>query len=91
MKLEFFPGKSGHKLCPTSEGLIVANKDMSDEDIAKALEAGECRVVEGEYNGKPSRSILVGFGSQNTVAIEVKSLKARKTSATAQVTFTYLD
>jgi hypothetical protein len=91
MKLAFFTGKNGHRLCPTSEGLIVAHQDLTDEQIAKALEAGEGRMVEGEYNGKPSRSILVGFDNGNTTEIEVKALRARKATPVAAVTLEFVD
>lgn len=91
MKLDFFTVESGNRVCPTSEGLIVAKGDMTDEAIADALENGDCRVVEGEWKGKPSKSILVGFGSQNTVSIEVKKLQARKSTPVVTVDITYLD
>lgn len=91
MKLEFFPVESGNLVCPTSAGLIVAKAGMSVDAIADALENGDCRVIDGEWKGKPSKSILVGFGSNNTVAVEVKNLKARKSSPVTQVEITYLD
>jgi len=90
MKLEFFPGKNGHMLCPTSEGLIVINKDIKLEDGIKLLESGEARVVESTFNGKPSTSILVGFASTNSTQVEVKAIKAKRSAAVA-VSIEYVD
>ena len=92
MKLDFFENPtSGNLMCITTEGVIVAKRGMTPEDVAKALQNGDARVLEGEYNGKPSKSILVGFGREAVLSVEVSKLQARKSSPAVAVEITYLD
>ena len=92
MKLDFFENPtSGNLMCITTEGVIVAKRGMTAEQVVTALESGEARVLEGEYNGKPSKSILVGFGRDAVLSIDVKKLQARKSSPAVAVEITYLD
>ena len=92
MKLDFFENPtSGNLMCVTTEGVIVAKKGMSVDAITSALENGDARVVEGEYQGKPSKSILVGFGREAVLSVDLKKLQARKSSPAVAVEITYLD
>ena len=92
--LKFFEKEeTGNLMCFTSEGLIVAKKGMTEKEIKSALESGDdCRVVEGEWKGKPSKTILVGFGDSRepVMEISVKKVQARKNSSVA-IEITYLD
>jgi len=93
--LKFFEKEeTGNLLCFTTEGLIVAKKGMSEKQVKMALESGDdVREVEGEWKGKPTKTILVGFGDSRDPVMEfsVKKIQVRRSSGAVAVEITYLD
>jgi hypothetical protein len=86
MKLSFFKSKSGNWICPTkdpdgSTRLIVANGDMTQKQIAAALEAGEGRLTESDKG----KSLLLGFAGGETLDVTVKTVKGQTATAAVEV------
>jgi len=86
MTLSFFKSKSGNWICPTkdpdgSTRLIVANGDLTQKQIAAALEAGEGRLTESDKG----KSLLLGFAGGETLEVTTTGSKIKAQSATSAV------
>ncbi len=92
-ELEFFenPNGSGNLLAFVEGGLVVVKAGISIPDAVAMLESGDkVKAVEGEYQGKPSTTYLVGWAGNGT-KVAVKGITAHKSSPRAKITITLLD